>query len=52
MYSKSLRSQIKVLEKGESRNVDMLLTDKTVKFIDEISSKALELDYDISEPKI
>ena len=41
-----------LLEKTESRRIDVLLTDRQIKFTDELSNKRLDMDYDISEPKI
>jgi hypothetical protein len=41
LYSRSLRSQIKVLEKYCVRNVDMVLNDRTIKLTDEVSSSQL-----------
>lgn len=34
LYSKSLRSQMTLLEKTESRRLDILLTDRVIKFTD------------------
>ncbi len=41
-----------ILEKTESRRIDVLLTDRQIKFTDELSNRRLDMDYDISEPKI
>jgi hypothetical protein len=41
LYSKSLRSQVKVLEKLAVRNIDMVLSDRTIRMTEEVSSSQL-----------
>jgi hypothetical protein len=52
LYSCSLRSQVKILDKLTTRNIDMILTNHVIKFTDEVSSRQLEMGYDMTEPKI
>lgn len=37
LYSKSHRSQVKLLEKHQFRNASLILSDKTIKFVEENS---------------
>ena len=43
LYDRSLRSQIKVAEKGVNKNVDMILTDKIVKFMEENTGETFSI---------
>lgn len=52
LYDRSLRSQIKVAEKGVNKNVDMILTDKIVKFMEENTGETFSIEYNISEPRV
>ena len=52
LYDKSLRSQIKVSEKSILRNVDMILTDKEMRFMEERTGEKLIVGYNLSEPRI
>ena len=52
LYDKSLRSQIKVSEKNILRNVDMILTDKEMRFMEERTGEKLIVGYNLSEPRI
>lgn len=52
LYSKSLRSQVKVMEKHQFRDIEMLLTDKVFQFKEPNTDESLEMGYDIYEPRL
>ena len=52
LYSKSLRSQIKVMEKHQFRDIEMVLTDKIFQFKEPNTDESLEISYDIYEPRL
>lgn len=52
LYSKSLRSQIKIAELNESRDADMVITNRSITISDKFSSKQLEMMFDMQDPKI